>query len=183
MIVCSIYEDPDLAREMLQQEALEEAMQYEQVKSIVPAGFEGVIAKLAAQKVAQRPVKAPRPTLVSAARKALDGGEAIPLLVFESAANFTYNRHSTSLHQLWAAKDEAGLLAYVIKGTNTYAKALRAYRDVLVESVRREAVSKAKAPVEAIKAVTAKTKVAPKAKKIVAAKSTKATARKPKAAK
>lgn len=135
MLLCSIYEDPDLVREMREQEAMEEAMAIAQTRAIVPAGFEGVIARLAAQRNAERPVRPVRPTLLGAARAALEAGEAIPLLVFESAANFTYNRHSDALHKLWGAKDEAGLRAYPINGTNTYARALRAYRDVLVESV------------------------------------------------
>ena len=112
------------------------------------------ILKAAKAKAAAQPAKASRPGLLAAARKAVEDGKLPPVLVFTSAANWSYNRHSETLHEFAKDGDIKALVAYQIAGTNTYARALKGYRDLLVSAVK-PAKAKAK-PVKKAPAKKAK---------------------------
>ena len=111
--------------------------------SFFPAGFAGLMSNMAAERAAQRaastPVRMHRTSLLTAAQVALSAGRLPDLLVFTSEVNYGYNRHAKALHDLAAAGDLAGLQAYPVNGVNTYGRALRGYRDLLVFHVEREA--------------------------------------------
>jgi hypothetical protein len=100
-------------------------------KLMIPAGMDALLAGLAAAKVAARPAKRKRSTVLSAAQAAVAVGKFPPLLVFPASA-FTYERHGKALLDMAFAGDVAGLKAYPIKGVNTWGKALRGYRDLLL---------------------------------------------------
>lgn len=112
------------------------------------------IKKAAAKKAAAHPVKATRPQLLSAARKAVEDGKLPPVLKFTSAANYSYNAHAERMHELAKAGDTKALAAYLIAGTNTYARALAGYRDLLMAAAK---------PAKAVKKAPAKDKAKAKA--------------------
>jgi hypothetical protein len=89
----------------------------------------------------------PRPKLHTDAEKALEAGLPIPLLTFASKLNAYQNIHTQSLHHFYgtalsAYESENGqelyeaardaLAKYPLTGTNTYAKAMARYREVLL---------------------------------------------------
>lgn len=47
--------------------------------------------------------------------------------------NYSYNNHADRIFKLGTEGDLAGLQALDLKGTNTYARAIRRYRDLWVE--------------------------------------------------
>lgn len=145
-------------------------------------GFEAiqnVVAKMAAQKAAAMPTKQPRLTLLSQARQAVAGGSLPPVLEFSSERNYSYNTHAKALHQLACAGDVAGLAAYPLKGSNTYARALLGYRDLLLAHLKAAKVS-GEANLDAQSNTQKATKqTAPQ--NTPATKATKATAKAPKA--
>ena len=107
-------------------------------------GFEAiqaVVGKMAAQKAATMPTKPPRSTLLSQARQAVAGGSLPPELEFNSERNYSYNTHAKALHQLARDGNVAGLAAYPLKGSNTYARALIGYRDLLLSHLNAAKVS------------------------------------------
>lgn len=116
------------------------------------------IKNAAKAKQAKHPVKSTRPQLLSQARKAVEDGKLPPVLHFTSEANYSYNRHSEAMHALAKAGDVKALTAYLIKGTNTYARALAGYRDLLVTA------AKAAKPAKATKKAPAKAKAKAKVK-------------------
>lgn len=60
-------------------------------------------------------------------------GQAPERLVISSAANKSYQRHADALWDIAAYKGDVNALrAYPLNGTNTYARALKRYRDLLV---------------------------------------------------
>ena len=114
-------------------------------KVVLPKGafeaIQNVVAKMAAQKAATMPTKEPRSTLLSQARQAVAGGNLPPMLEFNSERNYSYNTHAKALHQLASVNDVAGLVAYPLKGSNTYARALIGYRDLLLDHLKAAKVS------------------------------------------
>lgn len=94
----------------------------------------------------------PKPKLHTAAEKALHKGLPVPLLVFDSAENLHNNTHAAALHHFygvaWNARlDEMPVLAiealtaletYPVTSGNTYGKALRRYREVLLASAKAQ---------------------------------------------
>jgi len=132
--------------------------------SFLPAGFAGVISSIAIQRAAAVPVRKPRSGLLTAAQAALDAGRLPDLLVFASEVNYGYNRHSKALHDFAVAGDLEGLRAYPVNGVNTYGRALRRYRDLLVFHVERSA-AEAVATAATNGTITVKPKTNVKAKK------------------
>lgn len=78
--------------------------------------------------------KGPRATSLTAARAALDAGQPIPYLELGSLQNPAATDKGWALWRLYAGTDAAGLQAFVIGGSNTYAKLLKGYRDILLAS-------------------------------------------------
>lgn len=103
---------------------------------ILPPGFDGVLVNLIAAKKAASPAKPKRRGLLADVERDLALGKNPPPLEFNSALNYTYNRHGEALYKLWQARDVAGLEAYPMAGKNTYARALSRYRDLLVANLR-----------------------------------------------
>jgi hypothetical protein len=72
---------------------------------------------------------------VTAKRKRVDMattlGQAKARLEITSGKNAGYQKHCDRMYELAQAGDIATLAAYPVKGTNTYAKMLRRYRDAL----------------------------------------------------
>lgn len=93
------------------------------------------------QTQAQTPTNSPFPKasarrrLLADVERDLALGKEPPRLEFNSAVNYTYNRHAEALHALFQAKDAGGLAAYKLGGVNTYARALQRYRDLLLQSL------------------------------------------------
>lgn len=79
-----------------------------------------------------------RKSMLTPVQQALESGQVIPL-EFASAANYTYNRHADRIYKLALANDLEALEAIEIGGVNTYAKALRGYRDLLVAHLKGSA--------------------------------------------
>lgn len=107
--------------------------------AILPAGFASLMDRVIANTNAQRPPKAPRRGLLSEVERAIMLGNEPPLLEFASTVNYTYNRHAKALYERWQARNAEGLEAYPLKGTNTYARALSRYRDLLLANLRKGA--------------------------------------------
>lgn len=105
--------------------------------SVIPLGLEKLLAGIAAKQVALRPPKAVRVTLLSAAKASVARGELPGLLEFKSETNYSYNAHAKTLRDFAATSDIELLEEYEIRGSNTYARALRGYRDLLVEFVKK----------------------------------------------
>lgn len=80
-----------------------------------------------------------RKSMLTPVEQALANGEVLPL-EFASEANYTYNRHADRIYKLALANDLDGLEAVEIGGVNTYAKALRRYRDLLIGHLKAVAV-------------------------------------------
>lgn len=110
---------------------------------IIPAGFDEVMKALIEQKTqqveqekaAQGATAPKRRSLLGEVERAVSMGKAPPVLAFTNTMNYTYSRHAQRLHELWAAGDAQALLDYPIKGTNTYSRALRRYREILVAAL------------------------------------------------
>jgi len=148
--------------------------------SLPKGGFEAiqnVVAKMAAQKAAAMPTKPPRLTLLSQARQAVAGGSLPPVLEFSSERNYSYNAHAKALHQLACAGDVAGLAAYPLKGSNTYARALVGYRDLLLGHLKAAKVSGPETFAAQSKTAKARKQAAPQ--NAPATKATKAKAKAP----
>ena len=79
------------------------------------------------------PLASARRRLLADVERDLALGKEPPRLEFNSAVNYTYNRHAEALHALFQAKDAGGLAAYKLGGVNTYARALQRYRDLLLQ--------------------------------------------------
>ncbi|HEY6965863.1 MAG TPA: hypothetical protein VI229_00215 [Burkholderiales bacterium] len=91
------------------------------------------IEALGAAKGASRAANSPkRITLLAEVERASAGGEPPPPLAITSKTNGSYARHATRLHELAQAGDLVGLKCHELpNGKNTYARALRKYRDAL----------------------------------------------------
>jgi hypothetical protein len=75
-------------------------------------------------------------SMLAEAQAAVLRGEAPAPLKFKSAANPSYQKHADALYQLACEGALDALTAYALSGTNTYARALRKYRDLLVTAVQ-----------------------------------------------
>jgi hypothetical protein len=80
-----------------------------------------------------------RKSMLTAAQEAVQAGQLPPPLEFASEANYTYNRHADRLHKLAVEGNLEALEATEIGGVNTYAKALRGYRDLLIQHLLKKA--------------------------------------------
>lgn len=131
----------------------------------LPSGFEDLIGELAAAKA--KPVKVKvRVGILAPHEAALKAGEAIPALLFQSVANYSYNTRAKALLALYEAGDLPGIVGFEVKGVNTYARALSRYRDILAKSLQDRAEAAKPAAVATPKIAKPKAK----AKKITAAK-------------
>lgn len=79
-----------------------------------------------------------RKSMLTPIEAALASGQVLPL-EFKSEANYTYNRHADRIYKAALANDLEGLEAIEITGVNTYAKALRGYRDLLIGHLKGSA--------------------------------------------
>lgn len=101
---------------------------------------EAVVASIMAHAVAHQP-PTPTPaarkgTMLEQARTAVAKGEAPPPLTFKSQANPSYQKHADALYEHACAGQLEALEAYPLKGSNTYARALSKYRELLVATVK-----------------------------------------------
>jgi hypothetical protein len=80
-----------------------------------------------------------RKSMLSGAKDAVAKGQMPDLLEFNSAANYTYNRHAEHIYLLAQGGDLETLVGLEIKGSNTYSKALRNYRDLMVAYLKGQA--------------------------------------------
>jgi hypothetical protein len=76
-------------------------------------------------------------------------GEAPPPLVFKSKANASYQKHADALYAHACNGELETLEAYPLNGTNTYARALRKYRELLCATVKGALEAGALPPVQA----------------------------------
>lgn len=81
------------------------------------------------------PKKSP---LLESMVESVDKGEMPSLLVFHSAANFSYNTHALRIYNMMKAGDLDSLRAKSIHGINTYAKALRRYRGLCIRYLEEQ---------------------------------------------
>lgn len=117
---------------MFQQADLEEEMTATTMNTMFfPEGFEGLLDGIASAVVAAKPPRKARVTLLASVKAGLLAGEVRPL-EFGSQKNPTYNRHSHALYEAALAGDREAVASYPILGVNTYARALRGYRDLLL---------------------------------------------------
>lgn len=65
-------------------------------------------------------------------------GMALCSLTINSAKNGGYQKHADAMYQLAQRRDRRGLAAYAIKGTNTYCRMLRRYRDALIGALNSQ---------------------------------------------
>ncbi len=68
--------------------------------------------------------------------RASEAGRNQAALNIGSAANMSYAKRADRLLEMARSGDRKGLKALAITGVNTYAKALRLYRDGLLESLK-----------------------------------------------
>lgn len=109
----------------------------------VPTEAVDLVMGLAAKKSAAqaKPKGTPgRKSMLTAAKDAVAKGQMPDLLEFNSAANYTYNRHAEHIYLLAQGGDLDTLVGLEIKGSNTYSKALRNYRDLMVSYLKGAAV-------------------------------------------
>jgi len=79
-----------------------------------------------------------RKSMLTPVLEGLEAGTILPL-EFASESNYTYNRHADRLHKLALEGNLEALEAIEISGVNTYAKALRGYRDALISHLLKKA--------------------------------------------
>lgn len=124
-----------------------------------PAGFEAALDGIASAVIAAKPQRRRRVTLLATIKAGLLAGE-IRLLTFASEANPTYNRHAYALYTAAVAGDREAVASYPIAGVNTYARALRGYRDLLVAHLDAKAAAAKVSKPKAAKRVAAKKEAA-----------------------
>lgn len=126
----------------------------------MPPNLPGLIAKIAKAKTEQRPERPARKTILANATREAAFGRLPAAPVFPDS-NYWMSKHAFRLHELALAGDLQAVQAYQIGGCNTYSRALRGYRDllvaVLVAQVQPAPKAKAKAKPKA------KAKAKPKA--------------------
>lgn len=166
-MILSLYEDPALVAEMRLQEAIEEEEMNMMKHEFVPAGFEAILDGLVAMNAKPMPKK--KVTLLAEARKQLEAG-LLPEPFLITGANTSYNNHLAKLYAFAGEGLRQALVDYPVFGTNTYARAVRNYRDLLVEFLDKNssAISVASSPSPAIQATMKATPA--KAKKITPSK-------------
>jgi hypothetical protein len=79
-----------------------------------------------------------RKSMLTPVLEGLEAGVILPL-EFASESNYTYNRHADRLHKLALEGNLEALEGIEISGVNTYAKALRGYRDALISHLLKKA--------------------------------------------
>lgn len=145
-MICHPYEDRELVLEMMKQEALQEIEDMEaNANPFVPAGFEGLIAGLALKAQAAKPQPKKRVTLLAPAIAQLEQGLLPEPVEITSEANLTYNVHMAKLYEFAKAGFRNAVEDYPIGGMNTYARALKGYRDLLIKYLdTKEGAAKSK---------------------------------------
>lgn len=78
--------------------------------------------------------RGPRATTLTTAKAAFEADQPIPFLLLGSEQNPHVNDKAWSLWKLYAGTDYDGLSGFHIGGSNTYAKLLKGYRDLLMAS-------------------------------------------------
>lgn len=130
-----LYEDPELVRGWMMEEAMEEAM------SVVPPGLEALLDTYVEAAVAAKPqkaLKAGRPSVLGAAKAAVLKGEFPEPPLIGSATNLTYQkrldtlRGMASVAVLTFGERIENIEAVEVKGKNTYARIVAGYRDLLL---------------------------------------------------
>ena len=105
-----------------------------------PEGFLDAMDGIAAAVVAAKPVRKARITLLASIKAGLLVGDIRPL-EFGSDKNPTYNRHAYALYEAAQEQNRDALASYPIAGVNTYARALKGYRDLLVAHLDAKAAA------------------------------------------
>lgn len=93
---------------------------------------------LHALAIAARPETPVRRGLLSDVERAAKLGQPLPILEFASTANYTYNKRADAMRALFDAGKLAELSAIECNGANTYARALRRYRELLVQRLESD---------------------------------------------
>jgi hypothetical protein len=93
---------------------------------------------IAATRAANRPPKAKRRGMTTAAWEAVKAGRAPEKLVIGSATNAYAQKVIDQLYELYLAGELAALEAFVISGTNCYARGARSYRDACVAYLKEK---------------------------------------------
>lgn len=133
-MICHPYEDRELVLEMIKQEAIEEAKDMN--TSTIPfisMDFEKLIAGLAEIAQAAKPQRKKRVTLLSSAIKQMEQGVLPKPIEITSEANLAYNTHMGKLYGFAKEGLRNAVEDYPIGGTNTYSRAVRGYRDLLIK--------------------------------------------------
>lgn len=189
MYVTHPYEDRELVLEMMKQEALEEAEAMNtNANPFVPAGFEGLIAGLALKAQAAKPQRKVRVSLLSTAQKQVEEGLLPEPVEITSEANLSYNTHMAKLYEFAKAGFRSAVEDYPIGGTNTYARAVKGYRDLLLKYLDAQSATakahtktpakKINAAAKSVQATSAQKAVTPAKSKSTAVKARKAPAKK-----
>lgn len=163
-MLLSIHDDPTQAAIFQMEDLNAEISSLPKPELFFPDDFEDLMGDIAAAKAATIPERKVRVTLLAKIKAGLAEGVINPL-EFTSAANFSYNRHTDAILKLAIGQDVEALKAYEVKGVNTYAKAIKAYRDLLIEHVEKKLAFE-----RSVMATLKKQAAASKAKAKVAAK-------------
>lgn len=170
MYVTHPYEDRELVLEMLKQEALEEAEAMNtNANPFIPAGFEGLIADLAIKAQAAKPQRKVRVSLLSSAQKQFEQGLLPEPVEITSEANLSYNTHMAKLYDFAKAGFRSAVEDYPIGGTNTYARAVKGYRDLLLKYLEMKEAEQSKVAKAHPKTPAKKISAAPKTKQATSA--------------
>ena len=97
----------------------------------MPSNLPGLMAKFAKAKAEQRPARPVRMRILADAEREVAFGRLPPAPTFPES-NYWMTKHAFALHDLAVAGDLAAVQAYEIGGCNTYSRALRGYRDLLI---------------------------------------------------
>lgn len=119
---------------------------------VMPGNLTGLLTKLAQAKAQARPTRPGRKTILADAKRDAAFGR-LPAAPTFPESNYWMTKHAFRLHELAAAGDVEAVRAYEIGGCNTYSRALRGYRDLLIAVIDKplQAEPKAKAKAKAKK--------------------------------
>lgn len=101
----------------------------------IPEGVAQLLADLADQKAASRDSAPARIGVLSAVEQAMALRQPLPRLVIGSAANPSYQKRADEMFALYEAGEAEALSCVPVNGKNTYSRALRLYRDILVDAL------------------------------------------------
>lgn len=132
-MICHPYEDRELVLEMMKQEAIEEAKDMNNATTLIPMGFESMIANFAQAAQAAKPQRKKRVTLLDGAMAQMQQGVLPEPVDITSEANLTYNTHMAKLYAFAKEGLRNAVEDYPIGGSNTYSRVVRGYRDLLIK--------------------------------------------------